>query len=95
MQKSRVWAIVCYASWVIGVIGLAGLFGFSTHYMYANPTSPSPRTGHIYPYKNRGTVVYLKKEELLSIRLLDGALWVGMAGFVVGGAFAGFFRGKT
>ena len=94
MQTSRAWAIVCYASFVLAVIGLAGDFGYSTHYKNWNPTSPDPRTGHIYPHNNRGTIVYLNKEELLTMQLLDGAIWAGFLGFFVGGSFAGFFRSR-
>lgn len=94
MQTSRACVIACYASFVVFVIGIAGYFGYSTHYKYWNPTSPDSRTGHIYPHNDHGTVVYLNEKELLTIQVLDGAMWTGMLGFFIGGSFAGFFRNK-
>ena len=89
---TNIWKIICYFSFGVAVLGLAALYGYSTHYTYANPKAPEPQSGRIYPHNNHGAVVYLNEDELLTIRLAGGALIVGMIGFVGAGQLAGEFR---
>ncbi len=91
---TRVWKILSYLCFGVGVIGMAAIFNFSTHYGNANPTTADPGSGRIYPHNYHGRVVYLNEDELLTMRLAEGALVIGVVGFVVAGRLAGLFRSK-
>jgi hypothetical protein len=89
---TRIWTIVCYSCFALAVVGMAAVFTFSDHYGHANPTTADPRSGRIHSYNYKGRVVYLNEDELLKVRMAEGALYIGALGFAVGGSLAGWFR---
>jgi hypothetical protein len=91
---ARIWKIVSYVCFVISAIGMAADFNFSTSYSRANPTSPDARSGRIYPHNERGRVVFLNRDELVTVQLSEGATYLGIVGFLVAGSLGGLFRGK-
>ena len=91
-RKRRVWDIVIHFCAVLGALGLAGCFYYSINYGNHNPTTPDSRSGRIHPYNYHGTVVYLNDDELMRIRLSEGALYIGVLGFIVLGAHVYGFR---
>ena len=88
----RVWTVVSYVGYGIAVLGLVGVFGYSSHFGNRNPTAADASSGRIHPYNFHGRVVYLNNEELMRIRLSEGALIIGGLCFAIAGSFGGLFR---
>lgn len=90
----RFWKILSYVCFVVGLVGFAANYNYATHYGLFNPTIPDPQSGRVYPHNWKSKVVYLSEDELLIVRLTEGAIYIGVIGFLVAGSLGGLFRAK-
>ncbi len=66
-----------------GLITWFALAGLWEHYSYTKPTVRNPALGRVYSLANHGTVVYLNRQELQLLHVVEGLAFVGIVTFLV------------